>query len=238
MAPLHFGTLVYDYQAIDVIGPVDLVNSSSKPYIEALSAFMKIPEDTSSRAPEWVFHHIGITKDPFVLQTSNLPIIPTTTVDECPELDVLLLGGPDPANFELHPKYAELIQKHVAAGKVLFTTCTGATVAAAAGVLTGKNATINHCAIPLARQRFPDVKWTDEKKWVVEGNIRTAGGAVAGMDMVAQWMKEKFGMDILTLATSLLDYEPRDIDGILNVIPKRFDENGKQLQTHVFEPKE
>ncbi|KAF4344240.1 dj-1 family [Fusarium beomiforme] len=235
MAPLHFGSLVYDYQAMDVLGQTDLLNSSTKPYLKALSAFMKIEEDTIARAPEFVFHHIGITREPFLLQTSNIPIVPTTTVDDCPELDILLLGGPDPVNFELHPKYAELIQKHVAAGKLLFTTCTGASVAAAAGVLDGKNATVNHCAIPAVKQKFPNVKWTNEKKWIIDGNIWTAGGAVAGMDMFAYWIKENFGMDIMVLATSLLDYEPRDVDGILNVIPKRFDENGKQLQTHVFE---
>ncbi|KAI1046096.1 hypothetical protein LB505_013308 [Fusarium chuoi] len=234
MAPLHLGALVYDYQAIDVLGPTDLLHSSSKPYIKTLSGYLKIEQDTISRAPEFVFHHIGITREAFVLQTSNITIVPSTTVDECPDLDLLLLGGPDPMNFELHPKYAEFIQKHVAAGKLLFTTCTGASVAAASGVLDGKNATVNHGAIQPLRLKFPNVKWTDEKKWIIDGNIWTAGGAVAGMDMFAHWIKEKFGMDIMVLAASMLDYEPRDVDGILNVIPKRYDENGKQLQTHVF----
>ncbi|KAF5579028.1 dj-1 family [Fusarium pseudoanthophilum] len=234
MAPIHVGALVYDYQAIDVLGPTDLLHSASKEYLQSLSGFMKIELDTISRAPEFVFHHIGITRETLFLQTSNIPIVPTTTVDECPEIDCLLLGGPDPANFELHPKYAEFIQKHVAAGKLLFTTCTGAIVAAAAGCLDGKNATVNHGAVQPLRLQFPDVKWTDEKKWIIDGNTWTAAGAVAGMDMFAHWIKENFGMDIMVLAASMLDYEPRDVDGILNVIPKRYDENGKQLQTHVF----
>ncbi|KAF5635977.1 dj-1 family [Fusarium sp. NRRL 52700] len=234
MSPLHVGALVYNYQAIDVLGPTDLLHSATKPYIQTLSGYLKMEQDTIDRAPEFVFHHIGITREPFVLQTSAIPIVPTTTVDECPDLDILLLGGPDPTDFELHPKYAEFIQKHVAAGKLLFTTCTGASVAAAAGVLDGKNATVNHSTIKLLRLKFPNVKWTDEKKWIVDGNIWTAGGAVAGMDMFAHWIKENFGMDVMILATAMLDYEPRDVDGILNVIPKRYDENGKQLHTHVF----
>jgi transcriptional regulator GlxA family with amidase domain len=234
MAPLQFGVLVYDFQAIDVIGPTDLVNSSSKAYLQALSGFMKIDPEVLSRTRDITFHHIGITRDPVIIASSSITLVPTTTVDECPEVDILLLGGPDPVTFELHPKFADLIQNHVAAGKLLFTTCTGAAVAAAAGVLDGKNATVNHAVVPFVKQKFPNVNWTDEKKWVVDGNVWTAGGAVAGMDMFAHWLKDTFGLDVLILASSLLDYEPRDIDGILNVFPKRFDESGKQLPTHSF----
>ncbi|KAJ0147232.1 hypothetical protein CTA2_827, partial [Colletotrichum tanaceti] len=31
-----------------------------------------------------------------------------------------------------------------------------------------------------------------------------------------------------------LGYEPRDSRGLLNVIPKRYDSEGKQISTHVF----
>jgi transcriptional regulator GlxA family with amidase domain len=195
---------------------------------------MKIDPEVLSRTSDFTFHHIGVTCDPVSLASSSITLVPSTTVDECPELDILLLGGPDPVNFELHPKFADLIRNHVAAGKLLFTTCTGAAVAAAAGVLDGKKATINHAVIPFVKQKFPNVNWTDEKKWVVDGNFWTAGGAVAGMDMFAHWLEEKFGLDVLIVGSSLLDYEPRDIDGILNVFPKRFDESGKQLPTHSF----
>ncbi|KAM0186955.1 hypothetical protein ACHAPA_008051 [Fusarium lateritium] len=234
MAPLQFGVLIYDFQAIDVIGPTDLVNSCSKAYLQACSGFMKIDEEALSRASDFAFHHIGVTRDPVVIASSSITLVPTTTVDECPDLDILLLGGPDPVNFELHPKFADLIRKHVAAGKLLFTTCTGASVAAAAGVLDGRKATVNHACIPLVKQKFPNVEWTDEKQWIVDENVWTAGGAVAGMDMFAHWLKKTSGLDVLILGSSLLDYEPRGVDGILDIFPKRFNESGKQLPTHSF----
>ncbi|KAK7420356.1 hypothetical protein QQX98_002779 [Neonectria punicea] len=234
MAPIHFGCLLFDYQAIDVLGPTDLLNSSSKAYIQALSPFTSVTEDTIARAPEFVFHHIGITREPVPLVSSAITMVPTTTVDECPELDCLLVGGPDPVGFELHPRHADFIRRHVAAGKLLFTNCTGAAVAASTGVLDGKNATINNVAYKLMQQRYPNVKWTVEKQWVVDGNIWTGGGAVAGMDMFSHWIKESFGLDVLIQGASMLDYEPRDINGVLNVIPKRFDQSGNQISTHVF----
>ena len=58
---------------------------------------------------------------------------------------------------------------------------------APSGVLDGKNATVNHMAIPYAKKLFPNVKWIDDKQWVIDGNLWTAGGAYAGADMIAHW---------------------------------------------------
>ncbi|KAJ5207386.1 DJ-1 domain InhA-type [Penicillium cf. griseofulvum] len=234
MAPIHIGIPVYDYQAIDVVGPIDLLHSANSGFLKVSQMFGPISDDVISRAPDFVFHHIGITKEPFRLFTSAITITPTTTVDECPELDIILLGGPSPADCNLHPKYADLVRRHVSAGKLLFTTCTGSAVLASTGLLDGKNATINHSGYKWAKASYPAVNWTKEAKWVVDGNIWTGAGAVAGMDMVACWLKEQFGQEILTYAARNLDYEPRGIDGVSTVIPKRYDESGKQISTHEF----
>ncbi|KAI5456933.1 class I glutamine amidotransferase-like protein [Mariannaea sp. PMI_226] len=234
MAPLQIGSLVFAYQPVDALGPLDLLNCSSKAIMEAMNVVSPVDEKTFAKAPEIVFHHIGVNRDPVTLDNTCVTLVPSTTVDECPELDCLIVGGPDPTRFELDPKFAELIRRHVAAGKMLFTNCTGAAVVAAAGVLDGKNATINNVAYQFMKYKYPQVNWTNDKKWVMDGNIWTAGGAMAGLDMVCHWVKETFGQDVLNYGASLLDYEPRDIDGIQNVIPKRYDENGKQLWTHAF----
>ncbi len=234
MAPIHFGSLVYNYQAIDVIGPFDLLNSGSKDTLRALKTFIPISDEQVDRAPEFVFHHIGITLDPVSLLTSGLVLKPTTTVDDCPPLDYLLVGGPSLEGFETPPEVAKFIRKHVASGKVVFSNCTGAGVLASTGVLDGKNATINNVEFHWTKQLYPKVKWTKDKKWVIDGNIWTGGGAAAGMDMFSYWLKENFGMDILILATSGLDYEPRDIDGLFTVLPQRYDAKGKHISTHVF----
>ncbi|KAJ8115113.1 hypothetical protein OPT61_g3161 [Boeremia exigua] len=234
MAPIHFGCLLFDYQPIDVLGPTDLVNTANRRYMQSISAISRVDKDTIACAPEIVFHHISTTLDPVHLDSSTLTIVPTTTVDDCPEMDYLLIGGPDPATFKLHPELAGFIRRHVAAGKTLFTNCSGSAVVASTGVLNGKKATVNNVAYQLVKEVYPDVQWTKETKWVIDGNIWTAGGAISGMDMFAYWLKENFGMDVLIHAASLLDFEPRDINGVMNVIPKRYDDKGKQLFTHTF----
>ncbi|GJC78227.1 isonitrile hydratase [Colletotrichum liriopes] len=233
MSTIRIGSLAYMYQAIDVIGPLDVLSSGSKLVAQALKEYRPMSDELISAAPEVEYHHIGVNLDPVQL-TAGFSIIPTTTVDNAPEIDILLLGGPDPANFTLHPKFADYIRQHVAAGKVLFTNCTGSFVAALSGVLDGRKATINNAELEWIKKRFPKVNWTVETKWVVDGNVWTAAGAVAGMDMTTHWLKMNYGQEVLTLATMGLDFEPRDVNGVLNVIPKRYDSAGNQITTHIF----
>ncbi|KIW15102.1 hypothetical protein PV08_07889 [Exophiala spinifera] len=232
MAPISVGILVYDYQAIDAVGPTDLLNSSSKLLANILRKFIPVEEEVLERAPDFTFHHIGLTREPVQLLTSNIFIVPTTTVDECPDIDLLLIPGPAPVEFQLSEKYAAFIRRHVAEGKLTFSTCTGAAVLAAAGVLDGKAATINNVEYAWVAKKYPQVKWTKERKWIVDGNLWTASGAVAGMDMFAHWLKENFGLAVLTLGALGLDYEPRDDSGLFTVLPKRYGDDGEQIATH------
>jgi len=234
MAPLDFGALVFDYQAIDVVGPLDLLNGASKSIQTAISFFTPIDDKVIAAAPEFKFHHIGVTLEPVSLLSSSLILKPTVTVEDCPPLDVLLVGGADIASFELSPKFAHFIRRHVESGKLLFTTCTGAAIVASTGVLDGKNATVNNQEYNWVIKKYPNVKWTKDTKWVTDGNIWTSAGAVAGMDMFAFWLKENYGMDVLRAGAAVLDFEPRDVEGVQNVLPKRYDAKGKQLYTHIY----
>jgi transcriptional regulator GlxA family with amidase domain len=234
MAPIQFGILAVAYQVVDSAGPTDLLASASKSALRTIREYVPIGDDLISRAPEFEFHHIGVTRDSVDLGTSQMTIVPTTTVDECAELDILLVGGPYLGTFDLHPKHADLIRRHVAAGKLLFTTCTGASLVASTGVLDGRKATVNNIEYEWVRKRWPKVKWTREKKWIVDGNIWTGSGAIAATDMVAYWLKDNYGLDVLIQAAATLDYEPRDADGLFNVFPQRFDSKGEKISTHVF----
>ena len=234
MGPIHIGTLAYAYQVIDSAGPTDLLSSAQKSSLQIFKQYHPIDEELISRAPEFVFHHIGVSRDPVLLGTSQFTIVPTITVDECQGIDILLVPGPYLGNFELHPKHAELIRKHVAAGKLLWSTCTGASVIASTGVLDGKRATVNNLEYDWVCKRWPKVNWTREKKWIIDRNIWTGSGAYAATDMVAHWLKENYGLDILIEAATSLDYEARDADGLYTVFPQRFDSQGNKVSTHVF----
>ncbi len=84
MSPIQFGILAYAYQVVDAAGPTDLLSSANKTSFEINREYGPVDEDVVLRAPQFVFHHIGVTRDPVKLATSGVTIVPTTTVDECP----------------------------------------------------------------------------------------------------------------------------------------------------------
>jgi len=212
MAPIQFGVLMIPYQTLDVAGPLDILSSCSKTLTAPLEATgAPGTAGMTKKAIDIEFHHINETMDPVAL-TAGMKVLPTTTCDDCPPLDFLLIGGPDPFNFHLSDRFAEFLRAHVKAGKGLFATCTGGLAIAPSGILDGKNATTNHGALEIAKKMSPNVRWT-QKQWVVDGNIWTAGGACAGMDMMAHWVIQNYGMDIARLGLYQLDFEPRDIEG-------------------------
>lgn len=216
MAPIQFGVLCIPFQLADVAGPVDVLNSASVSYVQLIEQTMPNPTGLAEHAIDIEFHYIGgETLDP-VATTGNFRIAPTTTCADCPKLDYLLVGGPDPNFFLNVPKvFADFMRDRAGEVKAFFTTCTGGIVAAMVGLLDGKRATTNHQLLGWAQQLRPEVQWTKEQQWVVDDKFWTAGGACAGMDMFAYWVKENYGQDVAELGWTVLDYEPRDVHGKL-----------------------
>ena len=58
--------------------------------------------------------------------------------------------------------------------------------------------------------------------------------SVAGMDMFAYWLEKSFGKDVMIAGAMGMDYEPREINGMIGVVPLRYDAEGKQISTTVF----
>jgi transcriptional regulator GlxA family with amidase domain len=212
MAPIQFGVLLIPFQLMDVAGPLDVLSSSSIPYLKMGESF-GVPASLVARGIDIEFHHIGETMDP-VTHTAGFKSTPTTTCATCPKLDYLLIGGPESDYVSnISPVMADFMRERAKEVNIFFTTCSGGTVAAAVGLLDGLNATTNHGIVPRSQQLFPEVKWTREKQWVVDGKFWTAGGACAGMDMFAHWVMENYGKDVAEAGFMALDYEPRDVNG-------------------------
>ena len=224
MAPIQFGVLQIPYQVLDVVGPLDVLSSSSKPYLKALEP-LGVPAEVADRGIDIEFHYVGLTMEPQT-HTAGYSVNPSTTVDTCPRLDYLLIGGPSPDVIQsLDKRYVEFMRERALEVKIFFTTCTGGMVAGVTGLLDGRNATTFHAAVPLAQQFCPNVKWTRDTQWVIDGKFWTAGGAFAGTDMFAHWVMENYGKDVAETGFMALDFEPRDVNG-KRVPLKRHMQNG------------
>jgi len=61
MAPIRFGFLLIDYQVIDVVGPLDLLSSSSRAIVQELETAGILQPGLKDKAVDIEYHHIGET---------------------------------------------------------------------------------------------------------------------------------------------------------------------------------
>jgi cyclohexyl-isocyanide hydratase len=137
------------------------------------------PFEVLSRIPQSTIHVIAKTSSP-VRDIQGLILTPEMSIAEAPECDVLLVpGGYGQQQLMNDEEVLALIRNHFAAGRLLFSVCTGALLCGAAGILLGRQATTHwsawnllpyYGAVPV-RSRV-----------VVDGNLVTAAGVTAGLD--------------------------------------------------------
>jgi cyclohexyl-isocyanide hydratase len=137
------------------------------------------PFEVLSRIPQSTIHVIAKTSSP-VRDIQGLILTPEMSIAEAPEFDVLLVpGGYGQQQLMNDEEVLALIRNHFAAGRLLFSVCTGALLCGAAGILLGRQATTHwsawnllpyYGAVPV-RSRV-----------VVDGNLVTAAGVTAGLD--------------------------------------------------------
>lgn len=91
-------------------------------------------------------------------------------------VDVLFLPGPPPRTMPPAKEYVEFLQAHNAAGTTIMSVCTGALVAAHAGLTDGKLATAPRIFVPMLRKDFPQTKlWDDMSRITCDGNLWMSG---------------------------------------------------------------
>jgi cyclohexyl-isocyanide hydratase len=137
------------------------------------------PFEVLSRIPDSTIHVIAKTKSQ-VRDIQGLILTPEMTIAEAPEFDVLLVpGGYGQQQLMDDKEVLSLIRSHSAAGRLVFSVCTGALLCGAAGVLRGRQATTHWSAWNL----LPYYGATPVRsRVVVDGNLVTAAGVTAGLD--------------------------------------------------------
>ena len=130
-------------------------------------------------------HLIAETMEPVLTEPSKMnpfnssfwpTIPPTNTFDDDLDLDLLIVpGGPGARAPNLDP-VIDYIAKMYPKVKVLMTVCTGASLAAQAGVLDGRMATTNKAAWDDMIAKGPDVDWVAPARYIIDGDTWSSSG--------------------------------------------------------------
>ncbi|MHB0951453.1 MAG: GlxA family transcriptional regulator [Allorhizobium sp.] len=80
-------------------------------------------------------------------------------------------------------------------GMAIASSCLGAFLPAAAGLLDGREATTHWAWQDFARQRFPEVHWNTREMLIDHGDIITSGGLLSLVDLCLHIMRQTKGAE-------------------------------------------
>jgi len=164
------------------------------------------PFEILSRIPEAAVHLVWKTTEP-VRSDLGLGLLPTTTLADCPALDLLFVpGGPGQIPVMEDREVLAFVAEQGSRARYVTSVCTGSLVLGAAGLLRGFAATTHWAFVPLlplfgARPV--------EQRVVVDGNRITAGGVTAGIDFGLRVLAEVAGEDLARTVELTLEYDPQ-----------------------------
>ena|SRR5438132_1260403 len=163
------------------------------------------PYEFLHRVPDARVHLLWKDTRP-VRAESGLTIAPTTPLDDCPPLDVLLVPG----GYGVRPLMTDetvlsFLRQQGATAKWVTSVCTGSLLLGAAGLLQGYQATTHWAYVDL----LPSFGAQYVKaRVVVDRNRMTAGGVTAGIDFGLRLVAELAGEKTAKAIQLGLEYDP------------------------------
>ncbi|KAF8637959.1 hypothetical protein AX16_010592 [Volvariella volvacea WC 439] len=197
--PVNIGMLVFPaFQALDVFGPLDALNLLSLQRPLNLAILSRTLDPVSTR-PQMM--------NPYQSNFSEA-ILPTHTFSNPPSsLEVLFVPGGIGTRAPDLSQEIQFVKDTYPSLKYLISICTGAGIAARAGVLDGKNATTNKRSWASTIAHGPNVNWITHARWVVDGNVWTSSGVSAGIDATLAWMEHVYGANVTEGISNGMEYE-------------------------------
>ena len=139
----------------------------------------------------------------------GLRVLPNETWETAPALDVLVYPGGRGTRRELADEAVlEWIRGIASGGAVVSSVCTGSLVLAAAGLLDGKPATTHWGSLEYLPQLGTDIEVRPEDRFVDNGNVITAAGVSAGIDMALHLVARLHSPERAREVRRYIQYDP------------------------------
>ncbi len=189
--PITVGVLVFDdVEELDFVGPWEVFGGLFK-FSPELGRAVLIAE----RAGE-------------IRCNKGLRVIADHGFEDAPALDVILVPGGQGTRREVsNPRLIEWLRKAGAPCAWVTSVCTGALLLHEAGFARGRRVTTHWNFVTALRERG-DVSVLDGPRYVRDGNVVTAAGVSAGIDMALWLVGQLFTPEIARGVQRYIQYDP------------------------------
>jgi transcriptional regulator GlxA family with amidase domain len=190
----HIGILLFDdFEELDAIGPWEVLASWTREY----------PGDG------WTVSTFSRDGGP-VHAAKGLVVTPEHTYETVPVMDVLIYPGGVGTRAHLRDE-AQLgwVRQQRATVALMTSVCTGSLVYAAAGLLAGRPATTHWGSLDLLQELEPSLVVRPDDRYVDDGDVITAAGVSAGIDMALHLVDRLAGTDRARQVRRGIQYDPQ-----------------------------
>ena len=139
----------------------------------------------------------------------GMRVLPDVALADCPRLDVLVVPGGQGTRREVeNAALLGWIAKVAADCRWITSVCTGALLLTAAGPARGRRVTTHWGFVETLRQRGEAAEVLENRRYVRDGNILTAAGVSAGIDMALWLTGQLHGPDFARAVQKAMEYDP------------------------------
>jgi transcriptional regulator GlxA family with amidase domain len=139
----------------------------------------------------------------------EMRVIPDCAIADAPALDVVLVPGGQGTRTEVeNPVPIDWLRKLGPQLRWVTSVCTGALLLCEAGFARGKRVTTHWAFVEELRKRYPDVEVLERVRYVRDGNLCTAAGVSAGIDLALWLTGQLFGVDAARKTQRMMEYDP------------------------------
>lgn len=189
----RIGILLFDgVEELDAIGPWEVLAYWTK------------------RWPDDGWDVLTLSRDGGAVECAKgLTVVAQHSYDSAPPLDVLVYPGGQGTRPQLRDEaQLDWVRRQRDVVPVMTSVCTGSLVYAAAGLLRGRPATTHWGSLDTLAELDPTVEVRPEARFVDDGDVVTASGVSAGIDMALHLVHRLAGLDRAREVRRGIQYDP------------------------------
>lgn len=189
---LRIGILIFDgAEELDFVGPYEVFTMAKSLRPDAGDVLLVAERD----AP--------------VTCAKGMRVLPHATTANCGQLDILLVPGGQGTRREVENKaLLHWIAEQAKGATWITSVCTGAMLLTAAGPAKGRRVTTHWGFIETLRGRKEAAEVLEHFRYVQDGNLLTAAGVSAGIDMALWLVGQLHDVPFARAVQRAMEYDP------------------------------